>query len=88
MAPTWCPQTLTGLDKKHVLENASLFDTPPINKADLTPDVVGQNEAWDPDRIDPYLVCRYSGTTKVVTLHPVGAKSCTMLGGPFRACCE
>ncbi|WP_419731206.1 STY0301 family protein [Lichenicola sp.] len=88
MAPNRCPQIVADHGKDHVLDNASLFDTPPVNKVDLEPAVRGRRDVWDLDRIDPYLVCRYSGTATVVTLHVIGARTCFASGPLFRAYCR
>ncbi len=88
MAPVWCPQRLVDRGRAHALNNASLFDGPPSEMADLIPVTIGGRDVWDLDRIDPYLVCRYSNTAKTVTFHTDGAKSCAMLGIPFRAYCK
>ena len=88
MAPVWCPEKTMDGGQSHSLSNASLFDTPPVNKVDLEPITVGSRDVWDLYRIDPYLICRYSGTTRIVMLHPVGAKTCAMAGPPFEAYCR
>lgn len=56
--------------------------------ADLIP-VSGKTvDKWDLTGVDPYLVCRYQGTDKVITLHAKDAKSCEAASNPFAAYCD
>ena len=87
-APATCPFSLSDGGVRHALDNASLYDGPPDQRADLIPVSAGSMDRWDLDGVDPYLVCRYSGTTKVVTFHALGAKTCEGGGKPLRAYCR
>ena len=83
-----CPLSLPG-SAEHRLTNASLFDGPPSQMADLVPDRDGKADRWVLDGIgDPYLVCRFAGTDKTVVLHATGAKVCSAGDKPFRAGCR
>jgi hypothetical protein len=69
-AATRCPPTLDG----HAHQRASVFDGPPQEQADLVPDSMGAaGDEWrvgylfDLGRV-PFLVCRYAGTPRTVTL--------------------
>jgi hypothetical protein len=86
-APAACPATVTDATGKHVLDNASLYDGPPDQMADLVPVPAGSVDRWDLDSVDPYLVCKFQGTAKVVTIHEVGAKLCEAGKTPFQAYC-
>ncbi len=72
----------------HPLVNVSLYDGPPDQMADLIPVAAGETDRWNLDGADPYLVCRFDGTTTVVTLHAGGAKRCEAGGKPFQAYCK
>jgi hypothetical protein len=85
--PMECPPALPRASG-HPLANASLFDGPPAQMADLVPDRAGDTDRWDLDGIDPYLVCRFARTDKTVVLHAVGAGACRAGGKPFRAGCQ
>ena len=87
-APATCPSSLSDGGTRHALDNASLYDGPPDQMADLVPVSAGDMDRWNLDGVDPYLVCKYSGTTKVVTFHAVGAKLCEGGGKPLRAYCR
>lgn len=50
---------------------------------DLIPVFVRAMDRWNLDGVDPYFVCKYSGTTKVVTFQGIGAKICEG-GGSWR----
>jgi hypothetical protein len=81
-----CPSTLSDGHQIHALNNASLFDGPPEQMADLTP-ASGKADRWDLTGIDPYLVCRYRGLDKVVTLGAKGSKAYEATSTPFAAYC-
>ena len=87
-APAICPSSLRDGGSRHRLVNASLFDGLPSEMADLIPVAVGDVDRWDLDSVDPYLVCRFGGTAKVVTFHAVGAKVCEAGKTPFQAYCR
>jgi hypothetical protein len=86
--PMACPPTITDANGTHALNNASLYDGPPDQMADLVPDRTGAVDRWSLDGVDPYLVCKFQETTKVVTLHAVGAKVCEAGKKPFQAYCS
>ena len=87
-APWRCPASLTPHGDSHRLNNASLFDGPPGEMADLIPIPSGAYDRWDVRNADPYLVCKYAGTDKIITLHAQGAARCQAGGQPFQAVCE
>jgi hypothetical protein len=76
-----CPSPLMLNHVGHVLAHVHVYDGPPKNGVDL--------EAWDSlEGIDPYLVCHYEGTDKVVTIHAIGSKSCDAADHPAAAFCD
>lgn len=83
-----CPSSVPDGGVGHVLNNASLFDGPPDKLVSLVPDSSGSVDRWDLTGIDPYLVCRFEGTSKVLTLHAASAKSCMAGQKPFQAYCK
>jgi hypothetical protein len=85
--PIECPPALPQ-NAGHKLANASLFDGPPAQMADLVPNRAGDIDRWDLDGVDPYLVCRFARTDKIVVLHATGAGTCRAGGKPFRAGCK
>lgn len=87
-APAVCPSTLQDAAGKHVLDNASLYDGPPAQMADLVPAPAGAVDRWNLDGVDPYLVCMFKGTARVVTFRAVGAKVCEARKKPFSAYCK
>jgi hypothetical protein len=87
-APVACPSSIGDGAAQHRLTNASIFDGPPEEKADLVPDSSGRLDLWKLEGVDAYLVCRFAGTERVVTLHAVGAKICEAGAKPFRATCR
>lgn len=87
-APANCPAFVQSGAVKDALNNASLYDGPPQQMADLIPDESGAMDKWDLDSVDPYLVCKYVGTARVVTFHARGAKICEAGGKPFQAFCR
>lgn len=82
-----CPRSVSDGHQNHVLDNASLFDGPPEQMADLIPAQGKTADRWDLTGVDPYLVCKYKGTDKVVTIHAQGAKACEATSNPFAAYC-
>ncbi len=86
--PVTCPPLIKDAAGPHRLDNASLFDGPPNQMADLEPVSAGVLDRWNLDGVDPYLVCKFAGTTRMVTLHAAGAKECDAGGSPFRAYCR
>jgi hypothetical protein len=86
--PATCPSSITEGARKHVLDNASLYDGPPSEMADLMPVRAGAVDRWSLGNADPYLICKFSGTSKVVTFHAVGAKVCEAGKKPFQAYCK
>lgn len=82
-----CPPALPQ-DASHRLVNASLFDGPPEQLADLVPERAASVDRWDLDGVDPYLVCRYGATARTIVLRPRGARLCEAGGRPFRAGCR
>ena len=87
-APATCPSSVSDAGSRHRLVNASLYDGPPNEMADLIPVTAGDVDRWNLDSVDPYLVCKFDGTTKVVTFHAVGAKVCEAGKTPFQAYCR
>lgn len=87
-APATCPSSVFDAGRRHALVNASLYDGPPDQMADLIPVAAGAVDRWDLDSVDPYLVCKFQGTAKVVTFHAVGAKNCEAGKKPFQAYCK
>lgn len=83
-----CPANITVGPDRHQLYSASVFNGPPSEMADLIPDFGKKAARWDLDYIDPYLVCKYKGTEKVITLHVTGAKRCIAVRRPFAAYCD
>jgi hypothetical protein len=87
-AASWiCPQTLSPGRVTHTLDNASLFDGPPADLADLIPVPAGAYDEWNLQSVDPFLVCRYKGTVKTITIHANGASRCVAGGKSFQAYC-
>jgi len=82
-----CPHVLSDGHQNHVFNNASLFDGPPEQMANLVPVPGKTADRWDLTGVDPYLVCRYKGTNHVVTIHAQGAKACEVASNPFAAYC-
>lgn len=82
-----CPSALSDGRQSYVLDNASLFDGPPEQLADLIPVQGKTADRWDLTGVDPYLVCRYKGTDKVVTMHVKDARACEATSHPFAAYC-
>ncbi|GLU31599.1 STY0301 family protein [Trinickia caryophylli] len=82
-----CPSSLKVAGHEHALDNASLFDGPPEKQVDLIPISGKTADRWDLTDVDPYLVCRYEGTSQVVTIHAEGAKACEVTSKPFAAYC-
>lgn len=85
-----CPATLQDGGKPHALTNASLFEGPPEQLADLMPDSDNAIRWALPDYQQSarargtalYLVCRYAKTRQTTTLQvPPDAKSCAVTGG-------
>jgi hypothetical protein len=77
-----CPSPLVD-DKgqQHELTHVDVFDGPPQNKAFLQ--VITHLQG-----LDPYLVCSYKDTDKVVTIHAVGAAACGGADVPNTAYCD
>ncbi|WP_414649700.1 STY0301 family protein [Dyella sp.] len=76
-----CPSPLVDAKGKHTLVHVDVFDGPPKDKAFL-------QVLTDLKGLDPYLVCTYQGTDKVVTIHAVGASSCAAPDEPNTAYCD
>ena len=72
----------------HILNNVSVYDGPPDRMVDLEPSTSGEVDKWDLDGVDPYLVCEFKGTSKVVTFHATGAKTCEAGLKPLHAYCR
>jgi hypothetical protein len=87
-APLTCPSVLQAGTNTYSLDNASLFDGPPDQMADLVPDPAGAMDRWNLDAVDPYLVCRFFGTNQTIIFHALGAKDCEAGGKPFQAFCQ
>ncbi len=87
-APVNCPAFIQAGAVKDELSNASLYDGPPDEMADLIPDESGAMDIWNLDSVDPYLVCKYIGAAKIVTFHATGTKICEAGGKPFQAFCR
>ncbi|PMS36156.1 hypothetical protein B0G57_104257 [Trinickia symbiotica] len=76
-----CPSPLTEGSVNHALKHVELYDGPPKNLVSL--------QAWDSLKdVDPYLVCSYEGTDKVVTIHAAGSKACDATAKPKAAFCD
>ncbi|WP_429485597.1 STY0301 family protein [Paraburkholderia youngii] len=82
-----CPSVLSAGGQHHVLDNASLFDGPPEEEADLIPEPGKTSDQWDLTGVDPYLVCRYHGTNSTFVIHAVGARTCEATSKPFAVHC-
>ena len=87
-APLTCPGFVKDFSGEHALDNVSVFDGPPEQRADLIPDAYKGTAVWDARHIDPYLVCRYQGTGRTVAFHAVGARFCAGRHKPIRAYCR
>lgn len=89
-APVSCPQSIDEAGRNHALNNVSVFNGPPEQKADLIG--LGMNShgiwRWNVRNIDPYLVCRYRDTARTVAFHAVGAKYCFSGINPERDYCR
>ena len=72
------------------MNNVSIFDGPPEQRADLIGEGMDAHGMWrwDATHIDPYLVCRYEDTKKTVTFHAFGVKYGAAGLNPRRACCR
>ena len=83
-----CPQSIEDGSQSYTLNDASLFDGPPEELADLEPDNEGemvwslpdyQNSAQQREQA-LYFVCKYSKTTKTLTLTvPQAATTCSVV---------
>jgi len=87
-APVACPVSVLDSGVRHALNNAALYDGPPDQMASLVPVRAGRVDRWDIDQIDPYLVCKYKGTAKTITLHAKNVSECAAGMTPFRAHCK
>lgn len=87
-AEVHCPPSVSARGKTFPLADASVFDGPPEEHADLMPDL--ETSEWDiatdqkagktPGR-SLYLVCRYSGSQRTVSLRiPRDATRCKVEG--------
>ncbi|WGS50056.1 hypothetical protein LFL96_00650 [Paraburkholderia sp. D15] len=83
-----CPASVVDVGTRHALINASLFDGPPEQEADLVPEPAGRVDRWNLDGVDPYLVCKYKNTAKTITLHAPTQKVCEAGNKPFQAYCR
>lgn len=83
-----CPASIDDGGVRHALFNASLYDGPPDQEADLVPERAGKMDRWSLEGIDPYLVCKYRDTAKTVTLQPKDQTVCEAGKKPFRAYCR
>ena len=86
--PVDCPHAIADAAGSHVLNNASVYDGPPDEMADLEPSMSGNVDRWDLDGVDPYLVCRFQGTSRVMTFHATGARTCQAGSKPLHAGCR
>jgi hypothetical protein len=86
--PVNCPAFVQSDSGRHILDNASLYDGPPAQMADLVPEFMVKMDRWNIDHVDPYLVCEFAGTKQTVTFHAVGARVCEAGGKPFQAYCK
>jgi len=94
-----CPQSIKDGSQSYALKDASLFDGPPEELADLEPDNDGEME-WSLSDYQQsaqqrgqalYFVCKYSKTTKTLSLKvPQAATACSvvMREGQTIAGCE
>lgn len=83
-----CPPAITDSLGPHPLVEASVFDGLPDQMADLVPVPAGPVDRWVLDDVDPYLLCRYRGTTRTAAVHAPGARLCAAGGDPFQASCR
>ncbi|WP_375791795.1 STY0301 family protein [Paraburkholderia atlantica] len=83
-----CSSVLSAGGQRHVLDNASLFDGPPQQEADLFPVSGKTSDQWDLTGVDPYLVCRYHGTKSTLVIHAVGARTCEATRKPIAVHCN
>lgn len=86
--PMSCPMGVSDGSGSHPLDNASVFDGPPAELADLEPATRRDRDTWTLNGVDPYLVCRFRGTTTVVQLHVRGATVCEAGGYPLEVGCR
>ncbi|ASW01225.1 STY0301 family protein [Paraburkholderia aromaticivorans] len=87
-APLACPANVLDSGVRHVLSNAALYDGPPGRTVALAPLPAGRVDRWDTHEIDPYLICKYKGTARTVTLHAKNVSMCAAGMKPFSAHCK
>ncbi|MBE7211209.1 MAG: hypothetical protein INR65_09335 [Gluconacetobacter diazotrophicus] len=83
-----CPPTIVDAIGPHPLGDAAVFDGPPDEMAELVPVPAGPVDRWLLVGVDPYLLCRYRGTTRTEAVHAPGARLCAAGGDPFQATCR
>jgi len=84
-----CPESFTVGNKSSPLNNASLFDGPAVNRAELVPEITTHTKKLniEPD-LDLYLICHYKNVKHTISLHVVGATQCIINEKPFTAQCN
>ncbi|WP_333780527.1 STY0301 family protein [Kosakonia oryzendophytica] len=96
---TTCPESLEINNKSYTMSEVDLFQGLPVKQGRLMPDTLDDMVWTLKDYQDYakemnmplYLVCRYKGTDKTVTLQvPVTAKKCSawFSNGKYAASCE
>ncbi|PIT17497.1 STY0301 family protein [Snodgrassella alvi] len=83
-----CPSTFPNTHTVYHLYNASLFDGPITDNAELVPEFKKEKSIWKiGSRIDPYLVCEYAGTRHTIVFYAKGATYCEKSKAPVQAKC-
>ncbi|PIT16587.1 hypothetical protein BGI32_03985 [Snodgrassella alvi] len=83
-----CPATFSDKHAVYRLFNASLYDGPITDNAELVPEFKKEKAIWDIDpRIDPYFVCEYAATRHYIVFHAKGAAYCEKSKAPVQAKC-
>jgi hypothetical protein len=83
-----CPATFSDKHTVYRLFNASLYDGPITNNAELVPEFKKEKAIWNIDpRMDPYLVCEYAGTRHTIVFHARSAAYCEKSKAPVQAKC-
>ncbi|WP_239364170.1 STY0301 family protein [Snodgrassella communis] len=83
-----CPSTFSDKHAVYRLYNASLFDGPITDNAELVPEFKKEKAIWAiGSRIDPYLVCEYAGTRHIIVFYAKGATYCEKSKTPVQAKC-
>ncbi|WP_184416370.1 STY0301 family protein [Rhodanobacter sp. MP7CTX1] len=83
-----CPAFVSDGKARRALENVTVYDGAPEERASLIPMTTNNVDTWDMHETDAYLSCEYKGTDKVVTIHALGASYCRAAGYPLVASCN